>query len=69
MSKAVHGAQNAQSPRAEAEQVSSVGALATLLMLREQLAGWEPGLIETARAAGTSWADFVRNRRELRRCG
>ncbi|NYE44574.1 hypothetical protein HEB29_005585 [Streptomyces fulvorobeus] len=41
----------------ESEQV-----LAALLLLREvrdQLAGWEPGLIEAARAAGTSWADLA----------
>lgn len=37
-------------------------ALASLMLLREvreQLAGWERGLIETARAAGTSWADLA----------
>jgi hypothetical protein len=37
-------------------------ALASLLLLREvreRLAGWEPGLIETARAAGASWADLA----------
>ncbi|WP_327686291.1 type III effector protein [Streptomyces sp. NBC_00467] len=37
-------------------------ALATLLLLRElrdRLAGWEPGLIEAARAAGASWADLA----------
>ncbi|MER8087864.1 type III effector protein [Streptomyces sp. NPDC058316] len=37
-------------------------ALASLLLLRqvrEQLAGWESGLIETARAAGASWADLA----------
>ncbi|RSS60791.1 type III effector protein [Streptomyces sp. WAC06614] len=37
-------------------------ALATLLLLREvreRLAGWESGLIETARAAGASWADLA----------
>ncbi|MEU1485070.1 type III effector protein [Streptomyces sp. NPDC005752] len=37
-------------------------ALAALLLLRElrdQLAGWEPGLIEAARAAGSSWADLA----------
>ncbi|MEU6676712.1 HSP18 transcriptional regulator [Streptomyces sp. NPDC046853] len=37
-------------------------ALAALLMLREvreQLAGWESGLIETARAQGASWADLA----------
>ncbi|WP_329406349.1 type III effector protein [Streptomyces sp. NBC_00704] len=38
-------------------------ALAALLMLREvrdQLAAWEPGLIEEARDAGASWADLAR---------
>ncbi|MGG8410123.1 HSP18 transcriptional regulator [Streptomyces sp. 12297] len=37
-------------------------ALAALLMLREireQLAGWETGLIETARGRGASWADLA----------
>ncbi|MEU7553719.1 HSP18 transcriptional regulator [Streptomyces sp. NPDC044571] len=37
-------------------------ALASLLLLREvreQLAGWEAGLIETARDAGASWADLA----------
>ncbi|MFF3987214.1 type III effector protein [Streptomyces sp. NPDC001797] len=36
-------------------------ALASLLLrqVREQLAGWETGLIETARDAGASWADLA----------
>ncbi|MEV6726464.1 type III effector protein [Streptomyces xanthochromogenes] len=60
---AVHTAQMAQGEapagdgRASAEQ-----ALAALLLLRElrdELAGWEPGLIEAARAAGSSWADLA----------
>ncbi|MFE7301822.1 type III effector protein [Streptomyces sp. NPDC057579] len=37
-------------------------ALASLLLLRqvrEQLAAWETGLIETARHAGASWADLA----------
>ncbi|MFF3430527.1 HSP18 transcriptional regulator [Streptomyces sp. NPDC002602] len=37
-------------------------ALAALLMLREireQLSGWESGLIETARGQGASWADLA----------
>ncbi|MFF0205188.1 HSP18 transcriptional regulator [Streptomyces sp. NPDC005017] len=37
-------------------------ALAALLLLREvreQLAGWESGLIETARGQGASWADLA----------
>ncbi|WP_327593376.1 type III effector protein [Streptomyces chartreusis] len=46
-----------QAPGPEPEQ-----ALASLMMLRhvrEQLAGWETGLIETARDAGASWADLA----------
>ncbi|MFJ9713709.1 type III effector protein [Streptomyces sp. NPDC101234] len=38
-------------------------ALASLMLLqqvREQLASWETGLIETAREAGASWADLAR---------
>ncbi|MFJ2056158.1 type III effector protein [Streptomyces sp. NPDC087908] len=38
-------------------------ALASLMLLRhvrEQLAGWETGLIETAREAGASWAELAR---------
>lgn len=37
-------------------------ALASLMLLRqvrEQLAGWETGLIKTARDAGASWADLA----------
>ncbi|MEU9379859.1 type III effector protein [Streptomyces sp. NPDC048279] len=53
---------------ARRENHDSVGpgpeqALASLMLLRqvrEQLAGWETGLIETAREAGASWADLAR---------
>ncbi len=41
---------------------SSEQVLAALLVLREareQLAEWEPGLIEAAREAGASWADLA----------
>ncbi|MEU2779672.1 type III effector protein, partial [Streptomyces sp. NPDC007162] len=37
-------------------------ALAALIMLRhlrEELAAWESGLIETARGAGATWADLA----------
>ncbi|MFF7888714.1 type III effector protein [Streptomyces sp. NPDC020794] len=46
----------------EPSQAGSAQALAALLRLREvrdQLAEWEPGLIETAREAGASWADLA----------
>ncbi|MER5407528.1 type III effector protein [Streptomyces sp. NPDC002769] len=42
--------------------VSVDQALTALLLLRElrdELARWEPGLIEAARAAGSSWADLA----------
>ncbi|TXS38449.1 type III effector protein [Streptomyces sp. OR43] len=44
------------------EEASAAQALAALLLLRElrdQLAQWEPGFIEAARAAGASWADLA----------
>ncbi|MBC3989736.1 type III effector protein [Streptomyces sp. AC563] len=43
--------------RASADQ--ALAALLLLRELREQLAGWESALIETARAAGSSWADLA----------
>ncbi|MEI5034270.1 type III effector protein [Streptomyces sp. S1A(2023)] len=53
---------------AQRESPDAVGpgpeqALASLMLLRqvrEHLAGWETGLIETARGAGASWADLAR---------
>ncbi|MFF3612484.1 type III effector protein [Streptomyces sp. NPDC002580] len=51
--------------RQEAPDARGAGpeqALASLLLLRqvrEQLVGWETGLIETARHAGASWADLA----------
>ena len=61
--EAVRAAQTSQ-PEQEPppEQASSRQALAALLLLRQvrdQLAGWEPGLIETAREAGASWAQLA----------
>jgi hypothetical protein len=60
--EAVHTAQTPQSGGLPGAEVSSDQALAALLLLREvraQLAGWETGLIETAREAGASWADLA----------
>ncbi|MEK9518826.1 HSP18 transcriptional regulator [Streptomyces sp. NPDC087908] len=37
----------------------ALAALLTLREVREQLAGWESGLIETARDQGASWADLA----------
>ncbi|MFE0382293.1 type III effector protein [Streptomyces inhibens] len=42
-----------------AEQVLASLLLLLLRQVREQLAGWETGLIETARHAGASWADLA----------
>ncbi|MFE7314105.1 type III effector protein [Streptomyces sp. NPDC057555] len=38
----------------------ALASLRLLRQVREQLAGWETGLIETAREAGASWADLAR---------
>lgn len=57
--------EQAQQPTSAAPTAAASGphpALAALLMLRvvrEQLAGWESGLIETARGQGASWADLA----------
>ncbi|WP_412077469.1 HSP18 transcriptional regulator [Streptomyces xanthophaeus] len=67
INQAVKDAQypSARTPMAEARPAPGSGphpALAALLMLREvreQLAGWESGLIETARGQGASWADLA----------
>ncbi|MDJ0347057.1 type III effector protein [Streptomyces sp. H10-C2] len=63
INEAVH---SAHTPRQEQEpqdeRTGSEQALATLLLLREtreQLAAWEPALIEAARDAGASWADLA----------
>ncbi|MEU3062859.1 HSP18 transcriptional regulator [Streptomyces subrutilus] len=37
----------------------ALATLSTLREVREQLAGWESGLIETARGEGASWADLA----------
>ncbi|WP_328622958.1 MULTISPECIES: HSP18 transcriptional regulator [unclassified Streptomyces] len=56
---------SAGTPKAAAAPAADSGphpALAALLMLREvreQLADWESGLIETARSQGASWADLA----------
>ncbi|MEU2262099.1 type III effector protein [Streptomyces sp. NPDC019645] len=37
----------------------ALASLSLLRQVRERLAGWETGLIETARDAGASWADLA----------
>ncbi|MEU0398514.1 type III effector protein [Streptomyces sp. NPDC006208] len=63
INEAVRTAQTTQTEiTPEDGQTSADQALAALLLLRElrdHLAGWEPGLIEAARAAGSSWADLA----------
>ncbi|MFP3988867.1 type III effector protein [Streptomyces sp. E11-3] len=58
--EAVRAARSATTPDTPSHS-SSEEALTTLLLreLREQLAAWAPGLIETARDAGASWADLA----------
>ncbi|MEV7931174.1 type III effector protein [Kitasatospora sp. NPDC088779] len=61
---AVRTAQNSVSrpPTAPDEQEGPEQALAALVLLRElrgQLAGWEAGLVESAREAGATWADLA----------
>ncbi len=60
--EALRAAQH-ESPNAlDAPDTDPEQALASLLLLRqvrERLAGWETGLIETARHAGASWADLA----------
>ncbi|MFH8978761.1 type III effector protein [Streptomyces sp. NPDC017890] len=61
--EAVHTAQAHEPEGRLSSEVSSDQALAALLLLRQvraHLAGWETGLIETARSAGASWADLAR---------
>ncbi len=52
-----------QPPAAPDRQEGPEQALAALMLLRElrtQLAGWEAGLVESAREAGATWADLAR---------
>ncbi|AZM50571.1 type III effector protein [Streptomyces sp. WAC 06738] len=59
---AVRGAQRESPDAPDAPGPGPEQALASLVLLRqvrEQLAGWETGLIETARDAGASWADLA----------
>ncbi|MGW2255645.1 hypothetical protein ACWCXH_36615 [Kitasatospora sp. NPDC001660] len=62
---AVRTAQNpaSQPPIAPDAQEGPEQALAALVLLRElrsELAGWEAGLVESAREAGATWADLAR---------
>lgn len=49
----------ASDPPPVTEPAQALASLQLLREVREQLAGWETGLIETARAAGASWADLA----------
>lgn len=63
--QAVRSARRASTGTPPPESADAPGphsALAALLMLREvreELAGWESGLVETARSQGASWAELA----------
>ncbi|MFE1462923.1 type III effector protein [Streptomyces nigra] len=62
MTEAVSAARTAPTGDADGVPPAPEQALAVLVLLRDvrhQLAQWEPGLIEAARAAGASWADLA----------
>ncbi|MFE9633366.1 hypothetical protein [Streptomyces sp. NPDC006463] len=62
---AVHDVQNTDTQAATGPldpvdgPASALDSLQLLREMREELAGWESGLIEMARAAGASWADLA----------
>ncbi|MGW3851658.1 type III effector protein [Streptomyces fagopyri] len=56
---ALRGAQNETSDSDATGPEQALASLILLRQVREQLAGWETGLIETARDAGASWADLA----------
>ncbi|MFF1379433.1 type III effector protein [Streptomyces sp. NPDC058308] len=49
----------ADAPGTEPGPEQALASLTLLRQIREQLAGWETGLIDTARDAGASWADLA----------
>ncbi|MEV7468672.1 type III effector protein [Streptomyces kronopolitis] len=62
INQAVRTAQSTDDEESAEPGEGPAKALASLLLLREvreQLDGWETGLIETARQAGASWADLA----------
>ncbi|MEU6864266.1 hypothetical protein ABZ924_13480 [Streptomyces sp. NPDC046876] len=56
--RAMHSAQDQRADRPDDPQ-AALAALLLLREVREGLAAWETGLIETARAAGASWAELA----------
>ncbi len=59
MDDALRGAQNETSDAVGPNPAQALASLMLLRQVREQLVGWETGLIETARDAGASWADLA----------
>ncbi|MFH8367229.1 hypothetical protein [Streptomyces sp. NPDC018031] len=57
--RAARAADADEPPAADPEPRQALASLLLLREVREQLSGWESGLIETARAAGASWADLA----------
>ncbi|MER6212423.1 type III effector protein [Streptomyces sp. NPDC001642] len=58
LTEALETAQHARADLAEDPQ-SALAALLLLRQVREQLADWEPRMIEAARKAGASWAELA----------
>ncbi|MFF2558058.1 hypothetical protein ACFVUS_44205, partial [Nocardia sp. NPDC058058] len=59
MDDALRDAQNDTSDALGPGPEQALASLMLLRQVREQLAGWETGLIETARDAGASWAELA----------
>ncbi|MGW3245597.1 HSP18 transcriptional regulator [Streptomyces sp. NPDC001070] len=57
--RAARAADTTPAPLSGGDPEQALASLMLLREVREQLAGWERGLIETARAAGASWADLA----------
>ncbi|MFI8852047.1 type III effector protein [Streptomyces sp. NPDC053499] len=53
------GPRHPDSPASAPSCDQALAALLALRQVRDQLAGWETALIETARTAGASWADLA----------
>ncbi|MFF3420392.1 type III effector protein [Streptomyces sp. NPDC002698] len=58
IAQAMRTARTAEETSAD-DPEQAIAALLLLREVREQLAGWEPGLIETARDAGASWTELA----------
>lgn len=57
--RTAHASEAAGAPVPESGLEQALSSLLLLREVRERLAGWEPGLIETARESGASWAELA----------